>query len=165
MLPSVNGTSVWIPILSAVAALFGAGVGAALQGRYGVTGWRRQIRLEAYTKFLNEVHSFDNLLFDTLNTMDDSNFDEMRQKLQEVYSQLQSAGTLVAVAGPKRVDVQLASVLNNASAVVRDMQTSDNNLISIAHEWKKDRSYDKWVAWIQSIDQLADVLRKFLRTE
>jgi hypothetical protein len=140
----VNGTSVWVPILSAVAALLGAGVGAMLQGRYGVTGWRRQIRLEAYTRFLNNAHDFDSLLFDTLNTVDESSFDERRQKIQEIYSRLQSAGTLVAIAGPKRVDVELASIMKSAGAVVGDMQTGDI-FMSITREWKKDKSYDKWV--------------------
>ncbi len=89
-------------------------------------------------EFLNDAHDFDSLLFDALKTVDESSFNEKRQEIQGIYSQLQRAGTLVAIAGPKGVDGELASIMKSAGAVVRDMQVSDI-LISITREWKKDK--------------------------
>jgi hypothetical protein len=71
---------------------------------------------------------------------------------------------LVTIAGPKRVDVELASIMKSAAAVVKDMQTTDVSM-AIAHEWKKDKSYDNLAAWYQSVEQFTDTLRRTLRTE
>ncbi len=160
----MNSTSVWVPILSAVAALLGAGAGATLQGRYGVTGWRRQIRLDAYTKLLDATHDFDYLLFDILNTISKSDFDRRQKGIQESYTRLQSAGTLVAIAGPKRVDNELTSIMKNGREVIDDLRDLDT-FTSIVHDWRKDRSYDKWTAWIESAEQFTDTARRILKTE
>lgn len=69
----MTATSVWIPTSSAVTALLGGGLGAMLQGRYGVPGWRRQTRFEAYAGFLNSIHGFDKCLLDAIDKPD---FDE-----------------------------------------------------------------------------------------
>lgn len=78
----MGDTSIWVPILSAFAALLGVGFGAMLQGRYGAASWQRQIRLEAYTGLLNAAHNFDSLLFDTLNAIEESGFSEGRESLR-----------------------------------------------------------------------------------
>lgn len=160
----MSSTSIWVPISSAVAALFGAGFGAALQGRYGVAGWRRQIRLEAYTRFLNAAHDFDNCLFDALDVVDESHFDENRQKLEESFAQLLNAETSVAVAGPRSVDKALRSVGSNFRVVIGDVRDRDA-FISVAHAWKEGRPYDKWDTLHQSARRFEGAVRRILKTE
>ena len=76
----MSGTSILVPILSAIAALLDVGFGAMLQARHGVTSWRRQIRLEAYTGLLNAAHDFDSHLSDALTAIDESSYDEYQRK-------------------------------------------------------------------------------------
>jgi hypothetical protein len=160
----MGDTSIWVPILSAFAALLGVGFGAMLQGRYGAASWQRQIRLEAYTGLLNAAHNFDSLLFDTLNAIEESGFGEGRRKLEESYSRLQSAGSLVEIAGPKGVDNALTSILRNASGVVKDARDPDV-FMQVAYDWRKSRSYDRWSAWIEAVEQFTPTVRRILKTE
>lgn len=135
-----------------------------LQGRYGVSGWRRQIRLEAYTGFLNEAHHFDSLLFETLNKIDKSNCDERLKKLEDSISQLQLAAGLAIIAGPRTVETRVTSVTRDAHAIIEDARNCDS-FISIAHRWRKDRSYDKWHAWVESAEQFTPSVRMILKTD
>lgn len=160
----MSDTSIWIPISSAVAALLGGGFGAMMQGRYGVTGWRRQIRLQAYTGFLNTAHDFDLLLYETLNTIDESNFSEQLQKLEESYSQLQSAAAPVTIAAPQSIESVVSAVMNDAHAVMLDARNRDA-FVSIAHAWRKSKSYDKWLAWLLSAEKFAPTVRTILKTK
>ena len=160
----MNDTSVWVPISSAVAALLGGAVGAMFQGRYGVTGWRRQIRMEAYTKLLDASHDFDSLLFNILHKTDGSDFAKRQRELEECYSRLQSVGTLVAIAGPKEIDIALAYLLNNANSVVKDVRNRDI-LLSIVHDLEQGKSYGNWRAWLVGAQGFTDTARRILRTE
>ena|SRR5690242_17988489 len=135
-----------------------------LQGRYGVTGWRRQIRLEAYTKWLDAAHDFDSLLFEVLSTISISNFDKRRKEIIESYTRLQIAVTRAAIAGPKRVDTELSFILRTIGGIITDSQDRDM-FMSIVHDWRKDRSYDKWVAWMESAEKLPTFMRIILKTE
>jgi hypothetical protein len=162
-LPRVSSTAIWVPISSAVAALFGAGFGAMLQGRYGVSGWRRQIRLEAYTGLLNAAHDYDSILYELLKTIDEANFDEKWQRLDESFSRLARAATPVSIAGPRSVDAVLTSALHSARAISFDM-TDHDSFISIVRTWRETRSYDKWQTWVQSAEQLTPTVRAFLKT-
>jgi hypothetical protein len=160
----VSSTSIWVPISSAFAALFGAGLGAMLQGRYGASGWRRQIRLEAYTGFLNKAHYFDSLLFEALSTIDKSNCDERLKKLEDSMSQLQLAAGLAIIAGPRSVETRVTSITQDAHAIIVDARNRDS-FISIAHSWRKDRSYDKWHTWVESAEQFTPSARMILKTD
>jgi hypothetical protein len=134
-----------------------------LQGRYGVTGWRRQIRLEAYTKFLNAAEHFESLLYDTLDTIDESNFDEKRQRLEESYSRLGSAGAPVTIAGPQSIGNTLSSVMDAATAVMGDVRNRDT-FIAVAHTWRESKSYDKLFAWLLSAGKFAPAAQAILKT-
>lgn len=135
-----------------------------LQGRYGVSGWRRQIRLEAYTGFLNETHHFDSLLFETLNTIDKSNCDERLRRLEDSMSQLQLAAGVAVIAGPRSVETHVTSITRDAHAIIEDARKGDS-FISSAHSWRKDRSYDKWQTWIESAEQFTTSARMILKTD
>ena len=114
----MNVTSVWVPILSAVAALLGGTFGAWLQGRYGVSGWRRQVRLDAYTGFLNATHDFDSCLTNALNALGKSDFDEKWNKAWDAMRLLQRAGSLVSIAGPVSIDKAAQEVEVNALSII-----------------------------------------------
>jgi hypothetical protein len=135
-----------------------------LQGRYGVAGWRRQIRLEAYARFLNATHDFDSCLNSILKTIDESNFDEERQKLEECYSHLQNAATSVAVAGPKSIDGKLTSIMMDGNAIIGDVRNRDA-FMSIVNNWRNHIPYDKWTNWLQSAEQFTPAVRRILKTE
>jgi hypothetical protein len=162
----VSATSIWVPISSAVAALFGAGFGATLQGRYGTAAWRRQIRLEAYTRFLNATHDFDFLLRESLDTINESNFDQKQHALEEARRELMSAATQVDIAGPKRVQKILDPAADAARAITRDMQ-NPNLFIPVARTYRETniRRYDKYEIWLVTVEQLASELRMFLKTD
>jgi len=147
----VSSTAIWVPISSAFAALFGAALGAMLQGRYGVSDWRRQIRLEAYTKFLNEAHHSDSILFEL-------------KRLEDSISQLQLAAGLAIIAGPRSVETRVTSITQDAHAIIEDARKRDS-FISIAHSWRKDRSYDKWHTWVESAEQFTPSARMILKTD
>ena len=135
-----------------------------LQGRYGVTGWRRQIRLEAYTKWLDAAHDFDFLLFDILSTISMSNFENRQKDLAEAYTRLQTAATQVNIAGPKRVDTELSVILRATAGIIADSRNRDE-FMPIVHNWRRDRSYDKWIAWMESAEKLPTLMRNILKTE
>jgi len=135
-----------------------------LQGRYGTTGWRRQIRMEAYTKLLDASHDFDSILFNILHDTDDLDYVQKRQKVEQCYSQLQSAGTLVAIAGPKEIDTPVAYLLNDANSVVKDVRNHDI-FVSIVDDLKQGKPYGKWQAWLIGAQGFTDAARRILRTE
>jgi hypothetical protein len=160
----VSDTAIWVPISSAVAALLGGGFGAMLQGRYGVTGWRRQIRLEAYTAFLNAAQDFDSLLPETLDKIDESNIDGIQQQFEESYSRLGSAAAPVTIAGPHSIENTLSSVMNAAHAVMEDVRNRDT-FISVAQTWRVSKSYDKLFAWRLSAEKFAPAAQEILKTK
>jgi hypothetical protein len=113
---------------------------------------------------LNETHHFDSLLFETLNTIDKSNCDERLKKLEDSMSQLQLAAGLAVIAGPRSVETRVASITQDAHAIIVDARNCDS-FISIAHSWRKDRSYDKWHTWVESAEQFTSSARMILKTD
>lgn len=159
----MTGTSVWIPISSAAAALLGGGFGAMLQGRYGVSGWRRQIRLEAYTGFVNVSHDFNKYLYEAFDSVGEPDFDKKWSKVREAESAMGRAGSLVSIAGPLSVDIAAREVMSNTRLIVKDRKDSDL-LSAIARDIKEGRRYNKNRTWIESAYSFADAGRKVLRT-
>jgi hypothetical protein len=72
----MSSVPAWIPPASAGAALVGGLAGAMLQGTFSVRGWRRQIRLEAYSKFLEAGHEFHNSVLIALDSYGSDLFTE-----------------------------------------------------------------------------------------
>jgi hypothetical protein len=160
----MNVTSAWVPISSAVAALFGGGFGAWLQGRYGVSGWRRQVRLDAYTGFLNATHDFDSCLTNALNAIGKSDFDEKWNKTRDAARLLQRAGSLVSIAGPLSIDKAAQEVEVNARSIIRDGESPDT-IAAIGQAQRNNQAYEKRIAWIGSAEAFADVCRRVLKTQ
>lgn len=160
----MSATSVWVPISSAVAALLGAGLGAMLQGRYGATGWRRQIRLEAYTRFIEATHDFNNYFLDAIEAAEQSDFDDKWQAAKERYARMGRAGSLTSVAGPLSVDLAAQQVVFEARAIMNDGKSREA-LIKIQKSRKAGVMYSKHDTWIKSAYDFAEIARKVLNTQ
>jgi hypothetical protein len=160
----VSSTSIWVPISAAFAALFGAGLGAMLQGRYGVSGWRRQIRLEAYTEFLNATQHFNDLMYKAMKTINEANFEERWQEISEAGSRIRRAGTVVAIAGPRSLEDRLHELVRYTRNISEDAEDRDN-CIAIARGWtRKDPSYQA-IIWRQSASHFQHAAQKILKTD
>ncbi len=160
----MTAASVWIPISSAAAALIGGGLGAMLQGRYGVAGWRRQTRFEAYTAFLNAIHDFDKCFLDALDTIDKSDFDEQWNKVRQTARPIFRAGSLISIAGPVRVEKTALRIANRTRTIV-DIGGGLNNLLSASErEPEVDRLREARILWTDSANSFSGSARKVLKT-
>lgn len=160
----MTATPLWVPISAAAAALLGGGFGAMLQGRYGVSGWRRQIRLEAYTAFVNATHNFNNRLLEALDAIGEPDFQDKWSKVREAEWAIGRAGSLVCIAGPLSMDAVARQVVENTRSITRDGKDPDI-LASIAQDRKSDRRYKKNKTWIESASYFEKTGRKVLRTD
>lgn len=160
----MNVTSVWVAIFSAAAALLGSGFGAWLQGSYGVSGWRRQVRLDAYTGFLNATHDFDSCLTNALNAIGKSDFDEKWSNTRDAAKLLQRAGSLVSIAGPLGIDKAAQEVEVNARSIISDGESSDI-IAAIGQAQENNQTYAKRNTWIGSAEAFADACRRVLKTQ
>lgn len=134
-----------------------------LQGRYGVSGWRRQIRLQAYTEFLNAAHDFNNLLDDAIKNVNESNLDEKRQALREAHVRIRRAATLVGIAGPRSIDGSERSVIGNMWEIMADIENG-NSFITAARAHMKGKSYPADEAWKDSLRGFEKTVRRILKT-
>ena len=83
-----------------------------LQGRYGVSGWRRQTRLEAYARFVNDLHDYNECLRKALDAFGQPDFNDRWSEVREAQTQLGKSGSLISIAGPLSVVHALNEVGN-----------------------------------------------------
>jgi hypothetical protein len=159
----MTATSVWIPISSAAAALLGGGLGAMLQGRYGVSGWRRQTRFEAYVGFLNAIHEFNKCLLDALDAIDKPDFDEKWSKVREAERPIGRAGSLVSIAGPVSVEKVISPIADHTYTII-DIGEGLKLLPTSERKRKVDRLNETRTLWIATADSFLDAARKVLKT-
>jgi hypothetical protein len=156
--------SIWIPVSSALAALLGGGFGAMLQGRYGISDWRRQTRLQAYTRFLETVHDFDDCVIDALEAAGESDFDEKWQKVVGACWQMGRAGTMTQIAGPFSIDIAAQEVVLNAKQILEDGKDL-KVIVAIAAGRKQQKPYGKLLTCLRSAEDFGAIARRELRTQ
>ena len=135
-----------------------------LQGRYGVSGWRRQTRLEAYTSFINASHDFNSCLTDALDAVGSDDSDEKWRKVREAEAALGRAGSLVSMAGPPSIDQEAINLVFITRSIVKECKDPDT-LSLIASDHKAGRKYKRNQEWIASAYSFNDTGRKVLRTD
>jgi hypothetical protein len=155
--------SAWVFVSTAVAALFGGGLGAMLQGRYGTSSWRRDTRLQAYTHFIELTHDFDDYIEDAFASFGKPDFDDRWKKVRDVYWQISRAGSLVSVAGPLSVDAASQKLVLYTHRIIDDGKDIDV-LSAVAAEFKKGE-YENLHHWINSAGEFAAVARAALKTQ
>jgi hypothetical protein len=163
----MSATSAWIPVSSAVAALFGAGFGAMLQGRYGMSGWRRQTRLEAYMRFAETLHDFDDRLADALDAFQEPDFNDRWKEVRNTYWQMLRTHSQIEIAGPSRVDLAAQRVVLNAQEIMKAGEDSTTLTAIAALRMEKGSlgSYEKWEVWTESVSEFSTIARRALRTQ
>jgi len=161
----MTATPLWVPIASATAALIGGGFGATLQGRYGVSGWRRQIRLEAYVAFMNAAHDFADRSWEALDAFDKSDFQDKWSKAHEAGWALGRAGSLVIIAGPPRISEAAMHAFDVARLLLDAGESDPSVLSSMARDRKSGRRPQKYSDFVESVSIFAHISRKVLKTD
>jgi hypothetical protein len=166
-LQDMSATSAWIPVSSALAALFGGAFGAMLQGRYSISGWRRQTRLEAFIRFEETLHDFDDRLADALDAIQEPDFDDRWKEVRDTYWHMLRAHSQIEISGPSNVDLAAQKVVLNVQEIMNAAKNPAalSALAALRMEKGSLGSYEKWSAWVESVNEYAVTARKALRTQ
>jgi len=92
-----------------------------LQGRYGASGWRRQIRLEAYTGFLTACNEFNDCVRVALEAVGEVEYDEKLNMVREAEKLLSRAGAVVTIVGPISADAAAALAGLQVQSILMDL--------------------------------------------
>jgi hypothetical protein len=160
---AMDTTPAWIPLATAAAALIGGGVGAALQGTFSVHSWRRQTRLEAYTKFIAAEHEFNSSLRAAL-TSDDMSYSERRNAVGETARRLSQASSLVKIAGPASIDEAASKVIYWTTSISYDLK-HDVGMERIIQDFKNPKQYNNLNDWMKAANGFAHISRRVLKTD
>jgi hypothetical protein len=160
----MDTTPVWIPLATAGAALLGGGVGAALQGTFGVRGWRRQTRLEAYSKFLDASHQFHNSVLRAFGDYGTESFHESWRDLLEAELMLGRAGSLVGIAGPASSSEAAQDVIDRCREIMADGY-DPAAMAKATEDLRKAGQYGKLVEWIAETERFTEGARGVLKTQ
>jgi hypothetical protein len=160
----MSSVPAWIPLASAGAALVGGLAGAMLQGTFSVRGWRRQTRLEAYTKFLDAEHEFHNSVLIALRSHGTDLFTEKWDAVINAELLLGRAGSLVSIAGPVASNDAAELVVDKTRALVAGIYDADA-LERAAADVMKQGGYQNLVEWIAAADAFQVTARRVLKTE
>jgi hypothetical protein len=160
----MTATPLWVPIASAAAALIGGGFGAMLQGRYGVSGWRRQIRLEAYVAFVNAAHDFADRSWAALDVFGESDFQDKWGTAHEAEFAMGRASSLVIIAGPSSVGEEALRTISFARLFLEVGDNDPSALSSMAGLRKSGRRPQEYHDFAKCAVNFAEISRKILKT-
>lgn len=159
----MNG-SVWGPVLTAILALAGGFIGAMLQGTSSVRAWRRQTRLDAYAKFIDAEHRFHNAVIDAIAASLTPFAAAKMQVLLDAQLELGRTASVVSIAGPLPVVVQMVKLTEQAQVIMNDVGTTAE-IAKIALEDKSPAGYGNLQGWIDTAERLEAMAREVLGTE
>ena len=135
-----------------------------LQGRYGVTNWRRQIRLEAYVSFTNATHDFNNALGVAVRSYDSPDFDQQWQKIRDYERDISRLGSMLMIVGPPSVFESAGRVGLAARRIIQEGNNRDT-FSAIARSVKEGSDYERRDRFGDAAYDFAIHCRKVLRTE
>ena len=126
--------------------------------------WRRQIRLDAYYKFLEAEHQFHNSMMAAFDAYGHESFSEKMLKFTDAVLLIGRAGSLVSIAGPVSMADLAQQVIDTTRVILAD--TSDAAAMAkAAAEIRKLRKYGNLVKFITATETFETAARRVLKTE